>query len=133
MSEETITVLYNVKYGGWGISQEGIALYNERMSQLSSEYVPVKYDFGIDRHDPVLVQVWKELGDKCSGKYCAIDSVEIYKKYENYYEVNEYDGIESISINILKYKLDKIKEVIENDIGDGDEKIEVIEGILNEH
>ena len=49
------------------------------------------------------------------------------KKYENHYIISEYDGLESVEIDYTKYELDnlkqKIKEILENNSMDNDEKI----------
>ena len=50
------------------------------------------YHRDVDRHDPVLVQVVEELGDKANGNHAklAIDEV------SGPYRITEYDGYESV-------------------------------------
>jgi hypothetical protein len=51
-------------------------------------------NYSIERHDPILVQVVEELGEEADTKYSRLTIVEIPDDTE--YEINEYDGIESI-------------------------------------
>jgi hypothetical protein len=46
----------------------------------------------VDRHDPVLVQVVEELGDKANGKHAKLAIEEVYGSYR----IDEYDGNESV-------------------------------------
>ena len=46
----------------------------------------------VDRHDPVLVQVVEELGDKANGKHAQLCIEEVYGPYR----IDEYDGNESV-------------------------------------
>jgi hypothetical protein len=49
-------------------------------------------DNRVDRHDPVLVQVVEELGDKANGKHAKLAIEEVYGSYR----IDEYDGNESV-------------------------------------
>ena len=100
-------VVYNACYGGFSLSNE--AKY--RMVELGYEmevnpnYDPRPevewynrtqkykiYDGDIDRHDPVLVQVVEELGDKANGGYANLQIEEVSGPYR----ITEYDGFESV-------------------------------------
>ena len=50
------------------------------------------YDRDVSRHDPILVQVVEELGDKANGSCArlAIDEV------SGPYKIDEYDGLETV-------------------------------------
>ena len=50
------------------------------------------YDRNVSRHDPVLVQVVEELGDKANGEYAKLRIEEVYGSYR----IDEYDGNESV-------------------------------------
>lgn len=54
---EEIEILYNAIYGGWGISDKAEELYSIRRMNSSNNYVH-------NRSDPVLIQIYKELGDE---------------------------------------------------------------------
>lgn len=119
--EEEIEVLYNDKYGGWTISSKARKLYKLRKTNDS-------YNYLCKRSDPILVQIYKELGDEFDEeKYSKTAIEKIPKKYEKYYIISEYDGLESVEIDYTKYELDhlkqKIKEILENNSIDNDEKI----------
>ena len=120
--EEEIEVLFNDCYGGWGISNKASKLYKLRKTENSNNYLSNK------RSDPILIQIYKELGDEFDREKYSKTGIEIIpKKYENHYYISEYDGIEKVEIDYIKYELDnlkqKIKEILENNSIDNDEKI----------
>ena len=49
-------------------------------------------DRNVDRHDPILVRVVEELGDKADGMYAELDIAEVSGPYR----IDEYDGFESV-------------------------------------
>jgi hypothetical protein len=69
-------------------TQERIA-YNKMHSEQ------VVYEHSIARHDPALIQVVEELGDKANGTYSDLKVVEIPDDVD--YEISEYDGNEHIA------------------------------------
>ena len=111
--EEKIKVLYNNCYGRWGVSDKAQELYNIRMKEINPEHNAISY-FGIrcSRDDPILVQIYEELGYEFNGEYSNVGIEYIPKKYENYYTINEYDGSEEIEIDYIRYEFDKLKENI---------------------
>ena len=50
------------------------------------------YHRDVVRHDPVLVQVVEELGDKANGDYAKLRIAEVSGPYR----ITEYDGFESV-------------------------------------
>jgi hypothetical protein len=50
------------------------------------------YDRDVDRHDPVLVQVVEELGDKASAQFAKLRIAQVSGPYR----IDEYDGFESV-------------------------------------
>ena len=123
---EEIEVLYNATYGGWGLSDKANELYTLRKIKNSNYYLH-------RRSDPILVQIYKELGDEFDSKYSKTKIEKIPKKFENYYYITEYDGLETVEIDFIKYELDnlkqKIKEILENNSIDNDEKINQLNSI----
>jgi len=70
-----IGVLYNNCYGGFSVSNKAKQIYNERMSEENPEYKSKNmngfYDDFYDttrRHDPLLVSIYHELGEKFNGE-----------------------------------------------------------------
>jgi len=120
-NEEEIEVLLNDCYGGWRVSNKARKLYELRRTKDSNYYLR-------RRSDPILVQIYKELGDEFDGgKHSKTGIEKLPKKYEKYYIISEYDGLESVEIDYTKYELDhlkqKIKEILENNSIDNDAKI----------
>ena len=65
INEERIEVLYNTCYGGWGISDKAMELYKLRnINDNSMEY---ECDELLCRTDPILIQIYNELGDDAQG------------------------------------------------------------------
>lgn len=132
-------VVYNAKYGGFGLSKEAVQRYwdikgqqvwietphafnnslwdftvwlippEERMKAKSKEEIyamsideriaynqayssQIWYDRNVDRHDPALVQVVEELGEKASGRYSKLRIAEV----SGAYRITEYDGYECV-------------------------------------
>jgi len=133
-NDEFIEVLYNNCYGGWGVSEQAINLYNNRMKEIDPNHVSIEDsgDLWSNRHDPVLVKIFHELGDAFNeSRYNCSKIAIIPKKYENCYIIKEYDGLESIQIDKNKYKLDMIRQMITNDTMTSDEKINELKILFN--
>jgi len=130
MTEETVKVLYNVSYGGFALSDETIKLYNERSTELK---IVSRYE-EVSRTDPILVQIYEEIGYKKFGlgRGASIDIKEIPKKYENYYKINEYDGKEEVSIDYNAYKVGASMKIINDTEKTAEEKIAELAAILNQ-
>jgi hypothetical protein len=128
-NEEKIEILVNIKYTSWDISEKAFELYKLRKPNLTDEY-----DYFFNRHDPILVQIYKELGDDFDSKYSKTKIRKIPKKYENYYDINEYDGKEYLTIDYAKYKLEnmynKLKEILQSN-NNNNTKINEIEVFIS--
>lgn len=102
-----IKVVYNSCYGGFGLSNEA----KDRMVELGYEmelnpsYDPRPgvdwynrtqkykiYDGDIPRHNPILVQVVEELGEKAGDEFAKLAIEEVYGPYR----ITEYDGYETV-------------------------------------
>lgn len=95
-----LKVVYNACYGGYSISDDAIALLNQkRQSNNLSRLERPHKSFGIERHDPLLVQVVEELGENADGKYAKLKIAEIPIEYQDCYEITEYDGFETVKCN----------------------------------
>ena len=132
VNEEEIEILLNICYGGWNITKKAIDLYKLRSS--SYNVTGNEFDYYFNRNDPILVQIYKELGNEFDNKYSKTKIKKILKKYENYYDIDEYDGKECVRINYTKYKLDniynKIKEILQSNNNDNT-KINEIEQFVS--
>jgi len=69
---EMLEVLYCSCYGGWGISKKARELYRNKMNELNPSTNNIRYSF-YERHDPLLVSIFKELGKEFDDKYSRSD------------------------------------------------------------
>jgi hypothetical protein len=100
-----VKVAYNNCFGGFGLSKEGLELYNKKRDALNLPQVS-KYGSYV-RHDVSLIEVIEELGTNANGKYSELRIYEIPNEYMNCYYINEYDGKESVQCDrgkLIKYK-----------------------------
>ena len=122
--EETIQVLYNTCLGRWNPSDKAMALYNARKKAENPAFVEVvQYGLWLERHDPVLVDLFYELGNKFDEDCSATKVRKISKKYKDYYYIENTEGYEDIIIAMDRYHLDKVKTILQNDLLTDKEKI----------
>lgn len=81
-------VVINRCFGGFGLSDEALARYNELAG------TNLEHQWGQDRADPFLVQVVEELGAKANDICADLKIVDIPDDVEWY--VHDYDGLESV-------------------------------------
>ena len=82
-------VVINRCFGGFGLSDEALARYNE-LAGTNLEYWPYREE----RNNALLVQVVEELGAKANDLCADLKIVDIPDDVEWY--VHEYDGLESV-------------------------------------
>lgn len=86
---KTYKVIYNKCFGGFNLSEEAQAL-GEEISGIQNWG---RYSWYLQRHDPVLVEVFEQLGsDRASGFCSELAVIEITGRYR----VDEYDGAETV-------------------------------------
>ncbi len=120
-------VVYNSIYGGFRLSKEGIDEYNKRTGRTE------KHDFGINRDDPILIQLVEEMGDRINDKYSKLKIISFPVKYKDFLDWDEYDGKESVIIAHDKYLIYNIKCTIDNQNIIDTEKIKVIQELYKEY
>ena len=77
-----------VVQGNWKtMTQDERIAYNRKRSEQTWD------SDGVDRHDPILVQVVEELGDKANGMCAELAIAEVCA---DCYRIDEYDGFESV-------------------------------------
>jgi hypothetical protein len=123
LSEDFIEVLYNSRRGVYEESDKAIEIYNFRKKQIDPLFNSDECYIG--RSDPILVQIYREMGDDFNkGKYSKIKIKRIPKKYENYYCIREYDGLEYVNIDDDRYnedcKKNRIKEILKCSMTDSE-------------
>jgi hypothetical protein len=128
---EEISVLYNNCYGGYIISNKVLKIYNKKMKEINPDFIPIVDSTNLfyQRHNPVVVQIYNEIGKEFNESFTDVKIKKIPKIYENHYIINDYNGLEKVEIQYDKYKLDKVKEILNEDKTDK-EKIEAIESLL---
>jgi hypothetical protein len=100
-------VVINTCYGGFGLSKKAYELYlklknittypetdkwGSTIHWLNKEKTEHFYDRHLERHDPTLVSVVKQLGKGANGLCANLEVVEVQGRYR----IDEYDGLESI-------------------------------------
>jgi hypothetical protein len=99
-----VKVLINKCYGGFGISDEALELYKQKVPSYD-------YDNGyhITRTDPVLIEIFEEKGSEfVSGPFSDLQLQTIPTYCE--YSIDEYDGMEGISDTWIYVTEDELLE-----------------------
>ncbi len=96
-------ILENQCYGGYGLSCEIIELYCLKKGlPISEEYSSCIPHIG--RDDPILIECFHQLGSENSSGPCSKLAVRYFpSKYRGYLRCEEYDGIETYSIDYEQY------------------------------
>ena len=126
IEEESTGVLLNRCYGGFTISDEAIELFNKR----SDTPFELMYDINRGnlkmRTDELLLQILYEIGsNRFSGTCSSISQKCMLSKYKEHYQINDYDGCESLIIHYDKYKLDSIYKIIDSTLSSDDKIFEI--------
>jgi hypothetical protein len=82
-------IVINTRHGGFGLSKEALALFNERSGAV------VTWDFNIKRNDPILVEIVEQLGEAADGDFAELKIIEIPDDVQ--WQIEEYDGAEWIA------------------------------------
>lgn len=127
--EETIGVLYNTSYGGFNISHQAVELINKKYEELGKP--PINSHSFVTRSDPVIIDVYEQLGcDLFSGRCSRIGIEYIKKKYINFIKIDEYDGMESVIIDYSTSVITQINNILNSNQSDS-EKLSSIQYALN--
>lgn len=98
---EMIKILYNDCYGGVEFSKAFEAEYKARTGRELKAHQRL-YRTGPDsiRCDPVAIAIFEEKGSEwCSGDHSILAIRKVPKIFERYWEVDEYDGDETVRVN----------------------------------
>lgn len=83
-------IVINTCFGGFGLSNKALALYNERAGTKHEYPNDIEY-----RNCPILVQIVEEMGKESWGRYSQLKVVEVPNGVE--WEIDEYDGNEWVA------------------------------------
>ena len=86
-------IVINADFGGFGISETGIAYINILRTQRKKPLYEKDIE-EINRDDPELVQMVEDLGEEANDVYSKLKVVEIPDGVE--WEISEYDGFETV-------------------------------------
>ena len=118
LSMKTTPVLLNGKYGGFSFSKifktEFEKEYNISVPFYKS-YFPHDFKNSIEsRYDERILNIYKQLGIESCGKYCGIFTEEVPDDLLPYIDISEYDGKETLTVNMSKKYKDLLLEAIDN-------------------
>lgn len=108
---DTIGILYNTCYGGFGFSDEFALELGERIGEaIGHAYKHYRY-----RDHPEAVKLFLEKGTEWSSGTCAKLNIEyIPASMKDYHVVSEYDGKEGIGYDKNCAIVDKLDEYLQN-------------------
>jgi len=82
-------IVINDCHGSFGLSENALALYNERTGTV------VTHESDIERNNLILVEIVEQLGNAANGDFAELKVVEIPDDVE--WIIQEYDGDEWIA------------------------------------
>ncbi len=109
--EPNIEVLFNACYGGYRLPEEAVDLYKIRCGIPDTKRIIGR---SIPRHDPVLVQLFKEFPELFTSSYSLLELEEIPSKFADFYTIREYDGAECVHIDREKHALYLISTLVDD-------------------
>lgn len=134
MCMNTKKFIINKSYGGYGYSQSAVNEYNQRMVEMDKNFKVIRSptpDYqDIPRDDIVMIKVVEDMGENANDRWSNLKIIAIPYEYYVGVEIEEYEGMEFWKINVDKYKLHKIEEVLFSHVPDY-EKISKIYHIIS--
>lgn len=99
-------ILFNNCYGGFGLSEKAIQIYNKRKG---TDY---KYSYQLNRgfrNDETLIQIVEELGAEANEEHSELAIAEIPNGA--YWYIEEYDGVETIHYSMTPICICREEEI----------------------
>lgn len=121
-------IMINKRYGGFGLSIEACLKYLDAVGYVMD---PHYLCHEIDRTDKIMIRIVKDLGTKAHTHFSEIGIRVIDPKFEKFYEIEEYDGMEFLEIHYDKYKLHQIQQIVKDNVDDAT-SIRMIQNVLDE-
>ena len=89
----SVEIMLNTCNGEFSFSDAAMDEYRKRCPEKE------KVDYwNMDRHDPVMVQIVKEMGKRANGSRSKIELKKIPLEYLHHYVIAEDDGLEVVMI-----------------------------------
>ena len=129
--ENTISVMYNARFGSFSFSSEAIEEYNLRKPKDVPE-MRMSTCVNIDRTDAIMAQICKEMGPKANGMFAKIQIEKVPARFSEYFSIRDYDGMETVCISFRKYQLECILRILDTPRMSNDEKIEMINLVFSD-
>ena len=124
---DKIRVLYNSGYGGFSFSQEALDEINKRLSEQGRENLRSVYSEDYPRYEPIYLEVYDLLGpSRFNGTHANIKTELVEEKYKEFISIDEYDGHETVQVNLDNCLLSQIRQVIKSNGLSDSEKLEKI-------
>lgn len=123
-----IPVMFNACFGGFGLSDAAMTAYRERCPDAGADLD----SWGILRHDAVMVEIVRELGDAANDRYAKIRLQRIPAQFVNFYQIDEYDGMETVVLLRNEYKLDAVKSILRDRSLSKADKLVRISAVVNQ-
>lgn len=102
---ESVPVVINQCYGGFGLSGLALTMYNKLTD------TKVEYADNIERTDPILVKIVRELKKEANDTCAQLQICKIPNYMLNFYTISEYDGMESVKLKTDQFKISVIKQI----------------------
>jgi hypothetical protein len=124
---KTFKVVYNDCYGGFDLSDRGLAEYNRRSSKS------ITIPDCIDREDFFLIEMVETMDEKdINSEDSKLKVKEFDIKFTCFLRWSEYDGKETVSIDLPAYVVENVKLIIRDKHTSSDEKIDQITRLYDE-
>jgi hypothetical protein len=111
-------VLFNDCYGGFAFSEAFEEEYKTRTGKPTRVDVRLPRLLGPEsiRTDPVAIAIWEEKGSEwCSGTDSALEMYEVPAVFEKYWEIEDYDGNETVRLLISEALADCLHDYMDTD------------------
>jgi len=117
-------VLINTCYGGFGISNKARYLYKQLTGNKLDTY---SYDC---RNDALVIKIVLRLGKVARDSHAKLKICLVPEFIGNHFKIHEYDGLESLSLNIDRYKIERISDICDDTNKSSDVRIREINEVL---
>ena len=109
----TAPVVINCDYGGFGLSDAAEERYLE-LCALAQRPIDASHfrTREVCRHDPLLAQAVQELGTAANGVCAKLAVRWVHPVVVDFVVIDEYDGTESLSIDMKGYKLSRVNALV---------------------
>ena len=128
----TVEVMVNTCFGGFGLSEAAMNEYHRRcLSKAREGGEENSLEYGISRHDPVMVQIVREMGLLASDRYAKVCLEMIPAQYVHHYSIREYDGMESVKVHRNAYKVEAARAILRDRMLSKVDKLTRLAAVLN--